>query len=119
MLKTRFSTRLAAKALVVAVTAGGGLLIGGVANAATPAGSLGTATTLPILGEPSDDTGDSNPGQIIDPVLEPILGGLLGGTGGLDPGQIIDPVLEPILGGLLGGTGGLVPGTSPGTPSTD
>ena len=86
MLKTRFSTRLAAKALVVAVAAGGGLLIGGVANAATPASSMGTVTALPILGDPSDDTGGLNPGQIIDPVLEPIVGGLLGGTGGLNPG---------------------------------
>ncbi len=85
MLKTRFSTRLAAKVLVVAVTAGGGLLIGGVANAATPAGSLGTVTAPPIIGDPSDDTGNLDPGQILDPVL----GGLLGGSGGLDPGQIL------------------------------
>lgn len=81
VLKTRFSTRLAARALVVAVTAGAGLFIGGVTNAATPAGSLGAVTALPILGDPSDDSGVPNPGQIIDPVLEPILGGLLGGTG--------------------------------------
>ena len=91
---------------MVGVTAGAGLLIGGVANAATPAGSMGVVTALPILGDPSDDTGGSNPGQIIDPVLEPILGGLLSGTGGLDPGEIIDPVVGPILGGLLGGTAG-------------
>lgn len=119
MLKTSFSTRLPAKALVIAVTAGGGLLLGGVANAATPTGSMGNVTALPILGDPSDDTGGPDLGQIIDPVLEPILGGLLGGTGGLDAGQIIDPVLEPILGGLLGGTGGLDPGALLSTSSTD
>lgn len=61
----------------------GGLLIGGVANAATPTGSMGNVTALPIIGDPSDDIGGLDPGQIIDPILDPILGGLLGGTGGL------------------------------------
>ncbi|MGH3706943.1 MAG: DUF4232 domain-containing protein, partial [Pseudonocardiaceae bacterium] len=50
MLKTRFLTSLAAKALVVAVTAGGGMLISGVANADTPGSTpavTSTATPTP------------------------------------------------------------------------
>lgn len=83
MLKTRFLTPLAAKALVVAVAAGGGLLIGGVANAATPVGSVGTVTQIPIDELPggTDDI-DIDPERIITPILEPLgplLGSLLGG----------------------------------------
>jgi Big-like domain-containing protein len=59
--KTRFLTRLAAKILVVAVATGGGLLIGGVANAAPPATSSamnaavdnGKATATTLIVAPS------------------------------------------------------------------
>lgn len=49
MRKNRFLTRLAAGALVVAVAAGGALLIGGMANAAPPPGD-GPLTLLPATG---------------------------------------------------------------------
>lgn len=44
--ETRFLTRFAAGALAVAITAGGGLLIGGVANAAPSAGSPAVSAAL-------------------------------------------------------------------------
>lgn len=48
--KNRFLTRLLSGALVAAVAAGSALLLGGVANAAPPAGTLGTLTITPATG---------------------------------------------------------------------
>ena len=76
--KNKLLTSLA-KALVVAIAAGGGLLLGGVANAATPASSEGTDTASPILGGSPGGSGGLDLGQL--------LGGLSGGgSGGLDSG---------------------------------
>ncbi|MGH3549117.1 MAG: Ig-like domain-containing protein [Pseudonocardiaceae bacterium] len=50
MQKNRFLTRFVPSVLAVAVAAGGSLLLGGVANAAPPAGTLGTLTFDPPTG---------------------------------------------------------------------
>lgn len=70
MRKTRFMTRLAARALVVAVAIGGGLFIGGVANAATT-----TTTTLTVA--PSGSFPEGLPVTLIAIVTPPDAEGVV------------------------------------------
>jgi hypothetical protein len=132
MLRTKFLTSFAAKALVVAVTAGGGMLISGVANADAPMGSpAGTGSSAPATPAPvaaliptatpapaatPAPTTTPAPAATPVPTATPVpvagpgspLGGLLpGGTGlgGLNPAQLVKPILDPILAKVSQATG--------------
>lgn len=120
MLKTRFLTSLAAKALVVAVAAGGGMLISGVANADTPGSTpavtstatptpTATPTVIPVLA--ATPTPVATPAATPTPVtgigspLSGLLPGGTGGLGGLNPKQLVKPILDPILSAVSKTTG--------------
>jgi hypothetical protein len=96
MLNTRFLNSLAPKVLVVAIAAGGVLLVGGVANADTPSGSQDTGAGSPIGGLLPGGAGGLDLGHLVGPILQPILGGPSDGAGGLGLGQLTGP----LLGGL-------------------